>query len=82
MKQVILLCLIGFTIASRLRLQIEPKISLVNSYELACSGAKGQVSYQATNLPAGVSLIGNRIEIVDSSKCRNGYFPVKIKATD
>ena len=40
------------------------------------------MSYQASNLPVGVSLVGDRIEIVDQDLARNGYYPVKIKATD
>ena len=33
------------------------------------------------NLPQGVKLNGNRIEIVDKT-ASNGYYPVKIKAWD
>lgn len=40
------------------------------------------MTYEAQNLPQGVRLHNDKIELFDSSNNNGGYYPVKIRATD
>lgn len=65
-----------------LQLQIGTQLTLDQAYQLACSNAQGPVTYEAQNLPQGVRLHNDKIELFDSSNNNGGYYPVKIRATD
>lgn len=78
----ILISLLLLTASLSFKLEIGAQITLDQAYQLSCAGAQGPVSYQASNLPAGVRLNNNKIEVFDNSKASAGYYPVKIKAQD
>ena len=67
MKSLIVLCLIGISLVSAIRLQVDSRVVLENSYELSCSGAQGPVTYEIKNLPAGVTLNDNVISITSQN---------------
>ncbi len=82
MKTIILATLI-LSVALGLKLQLGTQIDLSNSaVALACTGATGPVTYQAQNLPSGVRLYNDKIELFDNSNANNGYYPIKIRAND
>lgn len=45
-------------------------------------GAQGPVSYQAVNLPQGVSLQNNKLVVHDNTRVRNGNYPIRIRVQD
>lgn len=81
MKRLIIsVALVSWAIS--LQLQIGTQLTLDQAYQLACSDAQGPVTYEAQNLPQGVRLHNDKIELFDSSNNNGGYYPVKIRATD
>lgn len=49
---------------------------------MACSKATGQVRFEAQNLPPGVRVHNDRIELFDNSQVNNGNYPIRIRASD
>ena len=54
--------------ALALQLQVGTELTLDQAYQLACSGAQGPVRYEAQNLPQGVRLYNDKIELFDNVK--------------
>ena len=77
----ILFAVLLITTSFGLQLQIATQLNLDQAYSLTCSGAQGQVTYQADNLPQGVRLSNDKIELFGDNYAA-GYYPVKIRAQD
>jgi hypothetical protein len=60
MKAIIFAVLL-LTACFGLELQVTNQLNLVKDFSLACSGAQGPVTYQASNLPQGVRLYNDKI---------------------
>ena len=78
----LLFFLLGLALVMALDLKIQTKIDLDNPYKLHCIDAHGRVVYFATNLPEGVRLAGDTIEIYDINKVKGDLHTIKIKAVD
>ena len=78
----ILISLLLVSAALTLKLEVGAQVDLSSPLALECSGAQGQVSYEAHNLPQGVRLYNDKIELFDNNNARSGYYPVKVRASD
>lgn len=81
MKKVLIsLIFIGLCVSFNLKLT--SPLVLDDQYELTCEDAVGEVRYAAHNLPQGVRLAGNTIEIYDAEQVKEGPMPIRITAED
>lgn len=78
----ILISVLLVTASMAIKLEVGAQVDLSRPLSLACSGAQGSVSYEAQNLPQGVRLYNDKIELFDNNKAQTGFYPVKIKASD
>ena len=81
MKSVIV-CLIFLAFVSALELQVDPRLVLENTYQLQCINAQGKVTYQIQNLPKGITLNDNVLQINSNGAAADGFYPVRVKAQD
>lgn len=81
MKKVII-CLIFFGLCVSFNLQLTSPLTIKGSHELKCEDAVGKVHYEAHNLPKGVRLTGNIIEIYDDKQVKEAPMPIRITAQD
>lgn len=78
----ILIATLLLTACFGLELKVGAQLNLDKAYSLACSGAQGAITYQASNLPQGVRLYNDKIELFDNKQASSGYYPVTIRAED
>ena len=74
----VLLCSLAFSF----KLKVGSTVTLNEAYQLHCEDAEGPVHYHADNLPKGVRLHGDRLEIYDKQAVQEGYHTVRVSATD
>ena len=60
----VLLALILIVASICFNLKVGSQINLSDSYQLSCNGGNGHIYYSAKNLPNGVKLIDDKLEIV------------------
>ena len=77
-----ILCFTLLALTLGLQLQVDPRLVLEDSYQLHCANAQGSVTYQVQNLPSGVILKGNQIQISPQGQAVDGYYPVRVRAQD
>lgn len=65
-----------------MRIQLTSRVlgNSLNAYDLACTGAQGNIRYYVTGLPTGVTFSGNTIAVTNSASA--GSYPVTIRAVD
>lgn len=79
MKQ-FLLAIILIHAATSCKLNLGAQVNLVDNVLINCQGAQNHVTYGVQNLPSGVRLHNNRLEVFDNSRVTSGQYPVRIRA--
>ena len=57
----VVICILLITLTLSIKLNVESPLVLNDKHQLECSGAIGEVHYDANNLPKGVRLNGDSI---------------------
>ena len=70
------------TLTISLRLKVKSPLTLQKNYQLECEGAEGSVEYHADNLPKGVRINGDKLEVSNSAEVKEGYYTIKLHARD